>query len=778
MSEVKKIRTHIYGLDDILHGGINLMNTDDDSVVIAIRGARGLDSTSLSLQLMHGISRSLWKESPQDNGKDVERLSPLVYSINRTSKSLSDTLLHMVLSKVINKGIQDHVVINSASGKGEDLLKDIVSKLFKFNEETPYYDVLGGRKKDETILELLSKGIVYYNERTNSLNFQQMEQNDSESNTVMYFCVDGLGGSPFSKEFFRKTCDTTNGKYSFKNKYLKRFFFPIEFWHDTDSANMVNRRYSSTLESIINQLSNNYESFCENENMSKFPCVVIDGFGMLSDDELLSAPLGYIEGVLRKMSNVSILVFDDRPHDFVSNADIIMDLGVSERSDFSPISYNTLEISKCFGQKYAHGKHLCKQVDVGMEVYPNLERRLNEKNFDTGVYSTLGLGLFCRPYKSYFSELRRFVKNNYGVESGKNSVPDYQPKTHSLDSTEKTYKAYSQIVKDGCKTFVEKHQNACSSDYNMGVDTVLLLEDCLFLREKWNKPLFDFKENNPPNILTALFGEQKTHRRILANATTFNMLNRGKDVLVISFSRTATQLRSSVFCPLFLKKDTQSDCQKFQVREYRNHSCNSPSGMQGVGVGGPEELKQGLCADCYSRIHHYRVRMGDISAAELIYRLEEIINVFNQIKSDHRIGLIRVENSDLVWAASAFSFLSKDDLFLASLFKLFRGMRIPTLFICDTQKKGGDKSLEFTSYFDNIVFLSHPEKKETDGANDSTIDCRIERNYHYLSSCDTRVCELPTDKSELFVFKGGRIALSPSQIVDKGSDNSGCLKEA
>lgn len=78
---MEKIKTHITGLDTLLHGGVQLytntegchschVNKDDgklsdnDSLVIVIKGARGVFKIDFALHLMHGLTVSL-KQSKQ-----------------------------------------------------------------------------------------------------------------------------------------------------------------------------------------------------------------------------------------------------------------------------------------------------------------------------------------------------------------------------------------------------------------------------------------------------------------------------------------------------------------------------------------------------------------------------------------------------------------------------------------------------------------------------------------------------------------------------------------
>ena len=117
---MEKVRTQIPGLDILLHGGVQLYtNTencrgtvdnarcgrqqDSDSLVIVIKGAKGVYKTPLAMHLMQGLTVSLkcYNQRP-GNGK------ALFYSINKDKNNLNDTYIDMIIGQFLKRVVSDY----------------------------------------------------------------------------------------------------------------------------------------------------------------------------------------------------------------------------------------------------------------------------------------------------------------------------------------------------------------------------------------------------------------------------------------------------------------------------------------------------------------------------------------------------------------------------------------------------------------------------------------------------------------------------------------------
>ena len=85
------IKTGIEGLDKILNGGIIY----DDSVIIVVRGKRGIYKTILGMQSMLGIQNTFAKDDPQ------KEYPIRFYSLNKTDRILERMLKGMVVSREV-----------------------------------------------------------------------------------------------------------------------------------------------------------------------------------------------------------------------------------------------------------------------------------------------------------------------------------------------------------------------------------------------------------------------------------------------------------------------------------------------------------------------------------------------------------------------------------------------------------------------------------------------------------------------------------------------------
>lgn len=683
MGNAKKLRTQIKGLDDIFYGGINVDYSWQDGTLIAIYGSKGVNKIQLAMQMVWGLTDSLLKELGNENCDDS-----LFYSINKRTNEMRSILTNILVYRDISDKIQSYRLNDEIKP-----LLEVLKKYFDLQkiQGSLYADVAGlADSSPDEILSFLSDGSVYYNERTSSLNIQQVEENDSCKNQLFRLKEDEL---------------------QFEGNHV--IFYGKDHLENTDktkSESMIAPQYLSSLNAILGELGKRYK----NGNGSKIPCIAIDGFSQLSEEELKRVPLAYIEGLLRRMSHVSILVFDDKCKAIGCNADIVINMTRRDVLDKASFSYSELQVTKCLPQLFAPGRHQYKLTHIGIEVYPNTERVLNRKNFDNRLYCDVNRSMFMPSYRDYFQYLQQQDKNiSNSIETSL---------LQDGNSCITTWKSFRNVQEQYLRNLVSNRHSSNNEDYST------LLGNILFRNEV--EEYANFEDANLTNIITTLVGkgyEDATYN-YFANAVVFNRACRKQETLYVVFAKDGDQVRTNVSCPCL-----------------RQRGCCD------------------ICIDCHKRLHLFTVRMGDISAAELLYRLDEVLNYYNTDNSKHKIFQIVV---DEIQTAVEFAFpsLFEDRLFLPALIRLFRRHRIPTLFMCQKNKKYAS---ELCSFADNVIMLDRYNSMDDVNELRERLDILIPK--YYCSEPFNRhfAYTIPLDenaKSGLFVCEKNGVKMNSDYI--------------
>ena len=212
---MKKVRTQVPGLDILLHGGMQLYtntencrwsadNTDygrqpdPDSLVIVIKGAKGVYKTSLAMHLMQGLTVSLkcYHQRP-GNGK------ALFYSINKNKNDLNDSYLDMIIEQFLKRVVSDDRKeqfenrTNCDDINNRNVIDGILDFLFDFDNKSR--DNMTQFKAGQrscyvlpNITRMICEGIVSYNQRTNSLHFVKNYYGDDNLNLVATRACDSI----------------------------------------------------------------------------------------------------------------------------------------------------------------------------------------------------------------------------------------------------------------------------------------------------------------------------------------------------------------------------------------------------------------------------------------------------------------------------------------------------------------------------------------------------------------------------------------------------------
>lgn len=202
---MNKFKTQIPGLDMLFHGGIQIDNSLDDirnnqrennssnndnGLVIVIRGAKGTHKTTLALQLMNGLCRSM-----QDKYRSNERINALFYSINKDTWDLNDSFLDIIISQLFKDIIRQYRLdIFHHNGECDvinysDDIQAIIEFLFDFDNSKSDDRTRSNARRISHLIgnnlpRLICEGIVIYNQRTNALHYKRAFTNDDFDNLV------------------------------------------------------------------------------------------------------------------------------------------------------------------------------------------------------------------------------------------------------------------------------------------------------------------------------------------------------------------------------------------------------------------------------------------------------------------------------------------------------------------------------------------------------------------------------------------------------------------
>lgn len=110
---------------------------------------------------------------------------------------------------------------------------------------------------------------------------------------------------------------------------------------------------------------------------SKVPCIVIDGFSSLTQQEMDRIPLAALECKLRQKATVAILLFGSNMDNVPTGADIAIDMRRSVNLAHN-YTFTELQISKSLFQDTTHGWHQYKHLPNGkIKVYPSVHKLLS-----------------------------------------------------------------------------------------------------------------------------------------------------------------------------------------------------------------------------------------------------------------------------------------------------------------------------------------------------------------------------------------------------------------
>ncbi|MCM1218483.1 MAG: hypothetical protein NC548_28680 [Lachnospiraceae bacterium] len=710
-----------------------------------LRGERGINKMRLAMQMLHGISRSVYAMS----GFAKHATVPYFFSLNKTEDNLADMFLDYLITRQI-----DHIIKDNSSKIHTQWQHDLLSKSLFLIEG--YTERSGNREYSFDNLpkdfracmdKYLCNRTIYYNNRTNALHFLREFEGDDNDNLL-----------------FRRRSDKLHDYWKEGRNMLKALpkemqedFFDVRFnEHDKSdgkedksntiypsSASLKFQKILDCMENMELDVCNKYdkdktESSTESSKGSFVeqysPCLVIDGFAQLTNDELTRLHFPHIEKVLRRLSMVSILVFDERAKHINCNADIIIDMRTKENATEGYI-FHELQITKSVFQPAAFGWHKYKVRNCGVEVYPSIHRLLQRRNYMSQILTHTHAGILEEGYGRYMRTEQ--MRNRHSNET------DLSYETYQKDKYDREMELLKEMfrkneeVKERCAT------NDANVHYAESLLKLLLLgsernstaKKCFRTTDSLMRAEGDASRWREYEPTTALIGNPNSFKRFLTIANVFRAAKQREHTLIILFDKEEDEMRRQFVCPgAMIDKKTDWPCFYESEPSHMNDTCSTCCYKC--------KLRE-CCHKCYQYIHFFNVRMGCISADELFSVLKEQIEL-SYIGENKEGRLRKIIIDDLQKIDYSFPLLKEERLFLTALVMLCRENDVELQILCD--KKAG-LTKELCSLVDNVICIQRNQEDL------NKIILYIERFGEHIAPSEIHQYEI-TDVLNLFKCNG------------------------
>lgn len=756
-NNVQKLATDIIGLDELFYGGIQLLpfekeqikerdsrdsdsisqrpsiakaNSGSDGIIIVLTGARGINKMQFAMQMLQGLTNSIYSLDKETRN---ESIAPIFYSLNKTKDNLQDVYLDLLISKQIRKIIKNNLSTSSDSWKGQQFgrcIFDLDNQIMPFGR---------GNDVKDFIDKYISERTVTYNSRTNSLHYVRSNSNLGDSNNLLfhrwsndvnYYCANG-------KDRLKYLPDDDLGK-SIRNDFFPVLFNP----HEAEGVGHFDyaKRQMHKYQDVIINLEERHR---ENQNKINFvPCIVIDGFSMLSDLDLSTISISHLEKTLRETSKVSVLILDERAKNLSHNADIVIEMRKSEDLANS-YTYHELQITKSVFQEAVLGWHQYKRREYGIEVFPSIHRLLQRRNYMSYLFANAHQGVLKESFEDFLHtpnkpegdhelydvyergkeereiEVLKRMARNIEISKQKQNFPQcyHEYKLQSL--------LIGRLGELSCK---------CKTTKQGGNDG----------ENKFVKYIQDsFLNNCYRKEITTFIGNPNTFKRFIANAAIFNAAKCGEHTLIILFDQEEYDMRSRIVCPDL--KTAACIGNKYSMCS----SCHEEKDSCGV-------LR---CHKCYDKIHFLGVRMGCIPTDELFHIIKQQLEM--PFSDGKKISHIVVD--DLQKIDYSFPLLHKDSLFLSALISLCRENNVSMQILCDKRET---LTGTLCSLSDNVICVKR-EEHEPD-----SVTLYIEKDANAVQPSEIYKYKI-SNVLRLFKCTGNHMVINCNDIKEMDSMQNG-----
>jgi hypothetical protein len=375
-------------------------------------------------------------------------------------------------------------------------------------------------------------------------------------------------------------------------------------------------------------------------NASYFPCVVIDGTS--KEDKHCSLLHNDKLKPIYKKSLLNIYVINNKDDIETINPDLVIELRTYEDPEIHYI-FNQISITKSALQDTAIGWHQYKKRDYGIEIYPSTHLLLQRRRHMPKALLRANEDILSDTFQQHID-----IKNAQS----------------NID----------EIYTD----FIEQKANLASARLNTVYNT---LQDDLHTSSILKNILIG---HDNIGQTTVIIGESNSYKRFLALAKTFSLSTQEKHSLFALLDQDNDNMLKSIICPTW-------ECLHYSS-SLHDHHCVADNIL---------ESHLMPCRKCYSHIHFWNLRMGNITPDEFFYYLIQQLETIDQIK------LIVIEN--IMKLEYSFPLLKRDKMFLTTLISICKDHNVDLVILCD---KTSEYTRELRTLADNVIY-SEREEQET-----------------------------------------------------------------
>lgn len=379
------------------------------------------------------------------------------------------------------------------------------------------------------------------------------------------------------------------------------------------------------------------------------------------------------EHILRKSALVTIIVIDDLDEKLKISADILIELGRIENNKENYTSH-ALRISKSVFQMCAYGWHEYKKRDYGIEVYPSSHLLLQQKRYLPQAKILTQQGILENHY------LRHVNANVFDDVKNKGKLKEYEEYKRSENSA-------MDVLRNLYFGYTEKKTTT--------------VKEAL-------QELFGYKNGTTSGEIIAILGSPNSFKFYLAAGSCFCAAKQGIHTLFLTFDRLIDNLRLHLVCPAWNSienrpvpclDDTNNGKEKGTYIAYTNDikECSCTANCL-------RHCRLSECEKCYSKMHSFNINMGCISTDELLYYLNEQLNICFDKNADKKIKRIIID--DLQKIDYSFPLLKGNDLFLSAIKNYCQKKSIDLIILCD-KNAGLAKCLR--SLADNVICMERDD---------------------------------------------------------------------
>lgn len=554
------------------------------------------------------------------------------------------------------------------------------------------------------LCKLVCEGIINYNPRTNSLHFMRNFSgddhknlvatrrkesvaeyikllNDGERNTILSTCKEGIVGE-FIKSLI--TLDVNDHEVKDKSKSPNANFRAIE-------SDLYEKWYNAlpTSDEEKKQLCNADGTLKE----QPYDCVVIDGFSQLSNKDLSEIPSFQFTDFLRKLSKISILVFDER-EEARCDGDIVIEMKEDYDNDESYMSHS-LRIAKCIFQTAVLGWHQYKKRDYGIAIFPSQHLHLSKRFYIQNKSKHIGQSIFESSVLDYL-DAKNYRDCIEGIVDDCHSRQVFREFLDKEGLMEKClhnqiYREYANTINKLQEGIIQERSNK-KDEHTANVKDIM--EDILCFnfppKRDNDDESSDCNDSHcgclPKDIIktdhfpcTVIIGNPNSYKRTFALATAhkFACIDNPVHTLFILFDKNELDMRTRMVCPAFYGNDIDNKIKK--------------------------------CRRCSKYIHTYNMRMGCITPNEFFSILQEQISFYCRTseKTGNEHSWMHIVIDDIQKIQFSFPFLRDTKLFLSALMDICRQNKVKLTILCD---KNSELTREVSSIADNVIDIRRDEE--------------------------------------------------------------------